>query len=138
MLRGEDVQSIYRGLRSSKLKVRAGSRELLENLTLPPVRGTLLALVDDAPGANPLAGAAPYYDPRPLGYEELLVGLLDASAETVRCLAAYHVGELGLRHLGPRLELLRGQESGFFVARVVERALKLLKAPPREDWVPAS
>ena len=99
---------------------------------------TLLALVDDAPGANPLAGAAPYYSPRPLGYEELLASLLDASAETVRCLAAYHVGELGLLHLRSRLEALRSQPGGFFVGRVVERALKLLGPPPQQEWVPAT
>jgi AAA family ATP:ADP antiporter len=138
LLRGEDVQSIYRGLRSSKPRVLAGSRELLENLAQPPARGALVALVDDSPGADPLEGAGPYYDPRALGYEELLAGLLDASAETVRCLAAYHVGELGLRHLGARLEDLRRQEAGFFVGRVVERALRLLAAPAPEGWAPAT
>ena len=87
--------------------------------------GAFLALVDDSPGANPLAGAGPYYAPRSLGYEELLGLLLDSSGETVRCLAAYHVGELGLANLGQRLEALREREKGFFAVRVVERALKV-------------
>ena len=138
LLRSEDVQSIYRGLRSSKPKIRAGSRELIENLTEPPLRGALLSLVDDTPGGNPLDGAGPYYEPRPLGYEELLGVLLDSSGETLRCLAAYHVGELRLRQLGARLEALKERETGFFVARVFERALKLLARPAGEEWAPAS
>ncbi len=136
-LRGEDVQGIYRGLRSSKPKIRAGSRELLENLTQPPERGALLALVDDAPGANPLDGAGAYYQPRPLLYEELLGMLLSASGETVSSVAAYHVGELGLTELGPKLEALKAREAGFFVERVVERALSLLSGPPGKEWTPA-
>lgn len=137
LLREEDVQSIYRGLRSSKPNIRAGSRELLENLTQPPLRTALLALVDDTPGANPLDGAGPYYTAEPLEYEELLGLLLEAAGETLRCLAAYHVGEVGLRNLETRLVALRQRETGFFVQRVVERALKLLSGPPRKEWAPA-
>jgi hypothetical protein len=37
--------------------------------------------------------------------------------------AAYHVGELGLAALRPRLQRLRGSGPSFFLARVVERAL---------------
>ena len=137
-LRGEDVQSIYRGLRSSKPKIRAGSRELLENLTRPPARGALVALVDDAPGANPLDAAGSYYEPRPLRYEELLVLLLEAPGQTLSSVAAYHVGELRLTHLGARLEALKARKAGFFVERVVERALKLLSGPAAKEWAPAS
>jgi hypothetical protein len=137
MLRDEDVRSIHRGLRSSKPKVRAGSRELLEAITEPPMRGALLALVDDAPGADPVASAVPYFEARPLGYEELLGVLLQSSGETLRCIAAYHVGELGLRNLGGQLEALKTRETGFFVTRVVERALKLLSAPPGRELAPA-
>jgi HEAT repeat protein len=135
ILRGEDVQSIYRGLRSSKPKILAGSRELVENLTQPPLREALLALLDDA--RDPLSGAGPYYAARPIGYEELLAALLEAPGETVRCFAAYHIGELGLVGLRPRLEDLRRRETGFFVGRVVERALRLLAAPQEQRWAPA-
>jgi AAA family ATP:ADP antiporter len=136
-LRGEDVQSMYRGMRSSKPKIRAGSRELLENLTQPPLRGAMLALVDDTPGARVLEGAGTYYQPRSIGYEELLGILLESSGETLRCLAAYHVGELGLRDMETRLQALKQRETGFFVQRVVERALRLLSGPPRPEWAPA-
>jgi ATP:ADP antiporter, AAA family len=137
LLRSEDVKSIYRGLRSSKPKVRAGSRELIENLTQPPLRSALLALVDDTPGVDPVAAAGPYYEARPLGYDELLGLLLDSQGETLRCLAAYHVGELGLTQLGARLQAIREEAGGFFVDRVVERALRLLSGPRQAGWAPA-
>ena len=124
--RAEDFKGIYRGLRNPSVKVKAGSRELLENLVAPPLRDPLLALVDDGPDAERLRRAAPYYEPRPLGYEELLGVMLDQPGESLRCIAAYHVGELGLTEFRPRLESFRPAETGFFVSRVIERTLALL------------
>jgi hypothetical protein len=40
--------------------------------------------------------------------------------------AAYHVAELGLLSFKPRLEAMRTTQTGFFLTRVVERALALL------------
>jgi hypothetical protein len=49
----------------------------------------------------------------------------------MRCLAVYHVGELGLSSLGPRLEAVRAERgAGLFLLRVVERALGLLRSAP--------
>jgi hypothetical protein len=49
----------------------------------------------------------------------------------VRCLAVYHVGELGLAALRPRLEAVRAESgAGLFLLRVVERALSLLRSAP--------
>lgn len=131
---GEDYRRIYRGLTSASIKVRAGSRELLEHLVEPPLREALLALVDDAPEAQRLFHAGPLLEPAPAGYEELLAALLAESSETVRCLAAYHVGELGLGGLRPRLEEVRAEGRSFFLERVVDRALALLARPrPAEE-----
>jgi hypothetical protein len=127
--RTEDMKGIHRGLLSTNPKVRAGGRELLENLIAPSLREAVLALVDDAPDADRLRRAAPFYTPVPLHYESLLATILDRSSESLRCVAAYHIGELGLTNLRPRLESLRPDETGFFLARVVERALALLAAP---------
>lgn len=127
--RGEDFEGIYRGLRSPEPKVRAGSRELLENLLDPLVREAVLALVDDVPDDRRLLGSAGLYRPRPLGYEELLATLLDQPGETLRSITAYHVGETGLVALRPRLEAYRESRTGLFVLRVVERALALLDRP---------
>ena len=77
--------------------LRAGSRELLENLLRPPLREPILALVDEAADAERLAGAGELYAARPLGYEAVLERMLDEGGETLRCIAAYHVGELGLQ-----------------------------------------
>jgi len=131
-LRGEDFEKIYRGLRSGSAKVRAGSRELLENLIPPPTREAVLAMVDEAPEAERLARATSVYRGQPLSYDELLARLIEEPAETVRCLAVYHVGELGLDGLRPRLEAVREEPTaGLFLVRVVERALALLSAPAR-------
>jgi ATP/ADP translocase/uncharacterized protein YoaH (UPF0181 family) len=126
--RREDFRRIYRGLDNSNPKVRASSRELLENLLEPPLRGAVLALVDDeAPVRDRQAAAAPYYSGLPIAYEALLTTLLEQGGESLRCIAAYHVGELGLSSFRGQLERIL-PEATFFVARAVERALSLLDA----------
>ncbi len=124
--RDEDFKDIYRGLHNKNAKVRAGSRELLENLIAPPLRDAVLALVDDVPDRDRLARAQPFYSPRPVDYETLLAEVLEQSSESLRCIAVYHVAELGLTRLRSRLEAFRGGEVGFFLSRVAERALGLL------------
>ena len=136
-LRGEDFKDIYRGLRNQDPKVRAGSRELLENLIVPPLRAAVVALVDDAPDAERLARTQPFYTAQPLDYETLLGLILEQSSESLRCIAAYHVAELGLTRLRDRLEAFRSPEVGFFLSRVVERALSLLSAPGEQAVAPA-
>lgn len=129
--RGEDFEKIYRGLRSSSAKVKAGSRELLENLIKGPLREPVLALVDDVPDTQRLARAASVFGAAPLGYDDLLARLIEEPGETVRCLAVYHVGELGLSAFGPRLEAVRAERgAGLFLLRVVDRALALLRGTP--------
>jgi len=124
--RDEDFRNIYRGLRNSNPRVRASSRELLENLVRPPLRDAVLALLDDAPAEARLAAARAYYAPGPLDYDALLATLIEQPSESLRCIAVYHVGELGLRALRGPLERLDLRQTGFFVARVVERTLRLL------------
>jgi ATP/ADP translocase/HEAT repeat protein len=129
--REEDFKGIYRGLWNRSPKVRASSRELIENLIEPPLRGALLALVDEGPDAERLRRGAPLYAPRPLDYEALLALILEQPGESLRCIAAYHVGELGLTSFRRQLEELKPAETGFFLARVVERALVLLAGGER-------
>jgi HEAT repeat protein len=129
--RREDFRSMYHGLHSSDRRTRASSRELLENLLRTPIRQPLMALVGDGPEDERMARIAAYYPPPALSYVELVARLLEEPGESLKILAAYHVGELGLRELRPRLEQFRPHETGFFLARVVERALRLLAAPPR-------
>ena len=63
------------------------------------------------------------YAPADLGYEDVLGLILDRGGESLPCVAAHHVGELGLVALRPRLQRLSGSDASFFLARVVERTL---------------
>ena len=132
--RGEDFEKIYRGLRNGSPKVRASSRELLENLLDPSLREAVVGIVDDVPDAERLAHAAPFYVPESLDYERLLFKLLEQQGETVRCIAAYHVGELGLTAFRERLESFQRAPTGLFVQRVIERALTLLTPGGRLEY----
>ena len=125
-LRGQDLERIYRGLSSADPKVQASGRELLEALLQSPVREAVLALVNDVPDRLRIEEAQAFYTPQELGYEQLLGKLLEEPGETLRCLAAYHVAELGLTDFRPRLEAAQKKETGLFVTRVLERALRLL------------
>jgi ATP/ADP translocase/HEAT repeat protein len=129
--RGEDFETIYRGLRGPNPKVRASSRELLEHVLEPSMRGPVLGLVDDTPDLERLAHAPAAYRPVRLAYDRLLFTLLDQPGETLRCIAAYHVGELGLTEFRERLESFQRQPAGLFVQRVIERALALLSTGER-------
>jgi hypothetical protein len=126
--RGEDFKRIHRGLRGAAPRARASSRELLENVLSPPLREVVLAIVDEAEDASRLARAGELYAAPALGYEEVLALILERGGESLRCVAAHHVGEIGLRALRPRLEGLRGSGASFFLARVVERALSAFPA----------
>jgi AAA family ATP:ADP antiporter len=124
--RGEDFRDIHRGLRSRDPRARASGSELLENLLRPPLRAPILALVGDEPDAARLAGAGELYAVRPLGYEAALERMLDEGGEALRCIAAHHVGELGLVALRPRLVELSLGHPSFFLSRVLERTLATL------------
>jgi hypothetical protein len=133
--RGEDFKGIYRGLRAADARARGSSRELLENLVEPPLRGPVLAIVDETLGEARLGGAGDLYAPAALRYEDVLDLILEGGGESLRCVAAHHVGELGLVALRPRLERIRGGQTGFFLSRVVENALAAF--PDREEGVRA-
>jgi hypothetical protein len=128
--RDEDFRDIYRGLRSSDARQRSSGRELLENLLRPPLRGPILAIVSEDADAVRLAGAGELYTPGALDYEAALGRILDEGGESLRCIAAHHVGELGLVSLRPRLEALAGSRPGFFLSRVLERTLARLASVP--------
>jgi HEAT repeat protein len=129
--RGEDFEKIYRGLRSVSPKVRSSSRELLEHLLSPDMREHVMGLVEEGAELERLAHHPPSYRPVRLAYDRLLFTLLDQPGETLRCIAAYHVGELGLTEFRERLESFQQQPTGLFVQRVIERALALLSGGER-------
>jgi hypothetical protein len=128
LYRGEDFKGIYRGLRSPDARARASSRELIENVLGPPLRGAVLAIVEEGRDEERLARGRELYAAPDLGYEQVLDLLLERGGESLRCLAAHHVGELRLAALRPRLEAAAGRRSSFFLSRVVEKALAALDA----------
>ena len=128
--RGEDFRDIYRGLRSRDARQRASSRELLENLLRPPLRGPILAIVSEDSAAARLAGAGSLYTAQSLDYLAVLERILDEGGESLRCIAVHHIGELDLVQLRPRLEALDRSGPGFFLSRVLERTLAALSSTP--------
>jgi hypothetical protein len=126
-MRGENLEHIHRGLRSADPKLRASSRELLENLLRPPLRAPVLALVDEGAPSDRLAQTGGFYRATPLGYEELLAVLLDTPGDTLRTLAVQHASELGLARLRSRIEALRRESPTPFLERAATRALMTLR-----------
>jgi hypothetical protein len=122
--RHEDLRSMYRGLTNANPKVRAGSRELLENLVAPPLRASVLGLVDDVADERRLAAVRPELARASIEYEALLILLRNGRRQTLRALAGYHARELGLT-LPVRREMLESQEVGVFASRVHEAAQAL-------------
>jgi hypothetical protein len=128
--RSEDFRDIARGLRSRDPRRRASSRELLENLLRPPLRDPILAIVGEPGDPGRLAAGG---ELRPTGdpdYEGVLGRILDEGGESLRCIAAYHVGELSLVAFRPRLEALERARPSFFLSRVLERTLAALAESP--------
>ncbi len=124
--RSEDFKGIFRGLQSADPRTRASSRELLENVLRPPLRDPVLAIVHEGDSDERLARGRELFAPPALGYTDLLALLLERGGESLRCVAAFHVGELGLTELRPALEARAGSAPSFFLARVLERALGAL------------
>ncbi len=127
----EDVRTIYRGICSPQKKVRASSMELLHSLLKPPLRDTVLALVDDIPIVQKLSHASRYHQRVEVSYESVLKQLLDRPGIGIRCLVAAHIGELRLHSLTGTLESLPSDLGGL-VSRAVDRTLALLSESAAE------
>jgi AAA family ATP:ADP antiporter len=102
--RGEDFVRIHRGLASEDRRVRATSVELVENVLRPPLRGGVLGLIDDVPDEERRSAGSPWHPPRRHDYAGVLTELLGSSSDAIRDLTLYHVGELALASLRPRIE----------------------------------
>ncbi|MCU0691099.1 MAG: hypothetical protein MUF54_06845 [Polyangiaceae bacterium] len=127
----EDYRLIHIGLRSKSKKLRAESVELLEAVADPSISSGLIALVEDASDEERLrrASDATGYRPAQADYAGLLRTMLSDASEAVRCVSAYHVGELGLTELHARLREARPEASPFLSA-IIDRALATLSLPP--------
>jgi hypothetical protein len=97
LFREEDVRAIHRGLRNADRRVRAASRELLENLLEDPLRETVTALVDELDARQRLArlGTASEIEPAD-DYASLLTLMVETGSHSLRSLAAFHAREIGI------------------------------------------
>ncbi|MGE0397055.1 MAG: hypothetical protein AB7T06_10075 [Kofleriaceae bacterium] len=109
----EDFERIHRGLRDSNRRLQATSRELLAAALAPPLRGAVLALVDDTPATDRIAAAAELYTPGAREASGVLAEILGGAGESLRCAAACHAAELGLEALREPVAQLRSSPSPF-------------------------
>jgi ATP:ADP antiporter, AAA family len=127
----EDFRLIHLGLRSRNRRLRAESVELLEAVLDPGISSGLIALVDEGPDEERLVRAidATGYRPEHTDYSGRLRTMLLDGSEAVRCVAAYHVGELGLSELHAPLTDARPEASAY-LSDIIDRALAALILPP--------
>jgi ATP:ADP antiporter, AAA family len=119
--RHENLRSIHRGLANANPKTRDGSRELLQNLLAPPLRESVLGLVDDVADDRRLAALRPDLARSSIDYETLLTVLGERGRQTLRSIAGYHARELGLA-TDVGAEVLESKETAVFASRVLEAA----------------
>lgn len=131
----EDWERIYRGLDSPRPPERASSHELIEALLQPPLRDALLGFVDHLPDTERLRRGAEFNVPRSWRYEDVLVEFLERGSLGLRCITLYHVGELELHELKPRLEAMADRPPAV-QQEVVRRALSLFDHPEAERIAP--
>ncbi len=100
----QGVHEIFKGLMSEDSRVRAGSRELLENILPASYRFAAMALVDELPEQDKLARCTYFFDPsagfNPVDIEAAFMlrlrGMLGSSSETIRLVAEHVVEQLDL------------------------------------------
>ena len=92
----DEYQRVYRGLHSPLPRTRAGSRELLVHMVIPPLREPLTTLLDDLHGEHDASWRAANDADRYIATLDALVG---CGVESASSLAAAHAAELGVRTL---------------------------------------
>jgi hypothetical protein len=97
----EEFLRIYRGLQSARREAQAGSRELIEHIVKPPLRRSILALVDDL--YDPTGSASDRDDDSIPSFDEALGELIESHTESLSSFAAYEAGVLGIGRLRKRL-----------------------------------
>jgi HEAT repeat protein len=127
----ENVETLYRGLRSRRPAVRASSRELLESLLSGPLQEAVLGLVDEAPAKVRLSAAGPFHQPVEKTYETALQELIEVDSESIRSLAMYHAAELGLSRMQAHIEATLDTEGAPASRRIRQSALDLLLDRPK-------
>ena len=105
----QDVHTIYRGLAMQSADIRASSRELLESFLPARFRSAVLALVDDVSDEERIVTSGVLAERAPADYEAVLRTLLDVESSSIRSLAVYHVGELGISRFAPAILAMKAE-----------------------------
>jgi ATP/ADP translocase len=147
----EEFDILLTGLRSDDARLRENGRELLSHVVSEPLRGGILAMLDDRPPAHRLAEAARFFDPPgrerlarttprlgdahgsqrsealaeldAVHVECLRSMLLDAS-DALRGVASYRIAELGIDQLENELRSAAAGRAGA-LAELSDRAMDL-------------
>jgi hypothetical protein len=101
----EEFQRVYRGLHSPLPQSRAGSRELLVHMVVPPVREPLVTLVDDLQGEGrpeDEAGSPGRRSRR--AYADVLAEIVGCGMESASSLAAAHAAEQSITTVRSAIE----------------------------------
>lgn len=122
----DDYQRVYRGLHSPLPRSRAGSRELLTHMVVPPLREPLATLVDDLHGEHEAHWGEISDVQAKEGHTAALEALVGCGIESASSLAAAHAAELGI----PELEAALASTSTLSDdhALVLDRARRSLRA----------
>ncbi|MGF1470066.1 MAG: HEAT repeat domain-containing protein [Sandaracinaceae bacterium] len=123
-----DLTEVRRALRGRDPDARSSALELLEAVLSPGLRRPVLALFDHGSVAERVREGAALHAGQDLDYEELLLSMVRSASAGSRAIAAYHIGELGLRSL--REPLLDVQGEAVAVDDDVGRALSRLASRP--------
>jgi hypothetical protein len=129
LLHGPNViHNIRQALGSSNRRLRADGVELLVHPAPHDLGEALAALLEPAPDEVRLARAATALreEIAPASYEECLRRLLENDSEAVRCVAAYHVGELGLTSLSSTVAAAGSGSAGRAAEEVFARVEAIL------------
>ncbi len=123
------ANGLTRALTSPDRHLRAESGELLMDMAHPSLAPVLSALLDEAPDAERLSRALALLN-QPTsapGHTALLRELVDDESDAVRCIAAYHVGEIGLVEIADALVSARDRAQSGPLRDVITHALARLE-----------
>jgi ATP/ADP translocase/HEAT repeat protein len=149
----EEFEILFAGLRSADSGRRASGRELLSHVVPEPLRGGILAMLDDGSASTRLRLASRFYDPtgRTRGerttrtsdsgigalrgertletdsqHVSCLRDMLGDASEAIRGVASYRIAELGMGQLEPELRKLASASDGA-LAELTDRAMDLFE-----------
>jgi HEAT repeat protein len=125
----DEFLRVYRGFQSQRREAQAGSRELIEYLVQPPLRRSVLGLVDDLfdqTGERRLDSES-----QAPTFEQVLIELLESGIESLSSLAAYELGSLRIVHLRETLASVKPLSASH--EAIIQQAASALDSPVSDE-----